>query len=102
MKLGSLLSAICRHRSMKSSRMEGHASLSTTLVCLLYIKIQSFLLTVLFHLSYQCIHDGFYNFSDIYRPTNFALNISRGRALNTGPLRKVAQKHVKTSWHCTI
>ena len=32
MKLGSLLSARCRHRSMKSSRMEGHTSLSTVLV----------------------------------------------------------------------
>ena len=32
MKLGSLLSARCRHHSMKSSSMEGHTSLSTTLV----------------------------------------------------------------------
>ena len=32
MKLGSLLSARCRHRSMKSSSMEGHTSLSTDLV----------------------------------------------------------------------
>ena len=32
MKFGSLLSARCRHRSMKSSRMEGHTSLSTALV----------------------------------------------------------------------
>ena len=32
MKLGSLLSARGRHRSMKSSRMEGHTSLSTALV----------------------------------------------------------------------
>ena len=32
MKLGSLLSVRCRHRSMKSSSMEGHTSLSTALV----------------------------------------------------------------------
>ena len=32
MKLDSLLSARCRHRSMKSSSMEGHTSLSTALV----------------------------------------------------------------------
>ena len=32
MKLGSLLFARCRHRSMKSSSMEGHTSLSTALV----------------------------------------------------------------------
>ena len=35
MKLGSLLSARCRHRSMKSSRMEGHTSLSTALVIII-------------------------------------------------------------------
>ena len=33
MKLGSSLYARCRHRSMKSSSMEGHTSLSTALVC---------------------------------------------------------------------
>ena len=32
MKLGSLLSARCRHRSMKSSSREDHTSLSTALV----------------------------------------------------------------------
>ena len=32
MKLGSLLSAKCHHRSTKSSNMEGHTSLSTALV----------------------------------------------------------------------
>ena len=32
MKFGSLLSARCRHRSMKSSSIEGHISLSTSLV----------------------------------------------------------------------
>ena len=32
MKLGSLLSARCRHHSMTSSSMEGHTSLSTALV----------------------------------------------------------------------
>ena len=31
-KLGSLLSARCRHRSMKSSSMEDHNSLSTAIV----------------------------------------------------------------------
>ena len=29
-------------------------------------------------------------------------HVCRGRALNTGPLRKVAQKYVKKSWHGTI
>ena len=32
MKLGSLLSARCRHRSMKSSNIGDHTSLSTALV----------------------------------------------------------------------
>ena len=35
MKLGSLLSARCRHRSTKSSRMKGHTSLSTALVSIM-------------------------------------------------------------------
>ena len=30
------------------------------------------------------------------------VHCSRGRALNTGPLRRDAQKCVKTSWHVTI
>ena len=36
MKLGSLLSARCRHCSMKSSSIEGHTSLSTAQVILLW------------------------------------------------------------------
>ena len=36
MKLGSLLSTRCRHRSMKSSSMEGRTSLSTALVILVW------------------------------------------------------------------
>ena len=41
MKLGSLISARCRHRSMKSSSMEGHTSLSTALVIIVTLRVCS-------------------------------------------------------------
>ena len=48
MKLGSLLSARCRHRSMKISSMEGHTSLSTALVCYQYFILSNITLGPMF------------------------------------------------------
>ena len=49
-------------------------------------------------LQLKCV---LFNFIVMY-PSDKRPRLYRGRALNTGPLRRDAQKCVKTSWHVTI
>ena len=54
------------------------------------------------NLSTDCVHSSSVNMfkNKIYK---YLVKAGyRGRALNTGPLRRDAQKCVKTSWHVTI